>query len=149
MHSPILAPVVALVAWTMVMWLWMYATRIPAMKRAGIESKSRVGNRGGSLDELLPEQAQWKAHNYNHLLTEPTLFYTICIVLALCGHGDGFNLTIAWAYVGLRVAHSLVQAIINRLIARFPLFALSSVCIIILVVRAAIVVCPCDGALTT
>lgn len=149
MHSPILAPVVALVAWTMVMWLWMYVTRLPAMSRAGIDSMNMVGNRGGTLDELLPEQVQWKAHNYNHLLAEPTLFYAICIVLALCGHGDGVNLTIAWAYVGLRIAHSLVQAIVNRVIVRFALFALSSFCIIALVVRAAIAVGCCDGGLTT
>ncbi len=149
MHSPILAPVVALVAWTMVMWLWMYVTRIPAMNRAGIDSANAVGNRFGSLDELLPDTVQWKAHNYNHLLTEPTLFYTICIVLALCGHGDGLNLTIAWAYVGLRIAHSLVQATVNRIIIRFPLFALSSLCIIALVVRAALVVCGCECGVAT
>ena len=33
--------------------------------------------------------------------------------------GDGFNTILAWAYVGLRVAHSIVQATINRVIIRF------------------------------
>ena len=46
--SPILAPVVALVAWTLVMQVWMYAARIPAMRRAGISLKGRRADSRGS-----------------------------------------------------------------------------------------------------
>lgn len=110
-NSPILAPIVALLAWTMVMWLWMYVTRIPAMSVAKIDAKDAVGWTGGHLDEKLPPSVQWKAHNYNHLMDEPTIFYAVALVLALIGQGDGLNLFLAWSYVGLRIAHSLVQAI--------------------------------------
>ena len=82
LYSPILAPVVALVAWTLVMQIWMYATRLPAMRRKGIELKGRRGGRGGQLDGVLEDEVQWKAHNYNHLLEQPTLFYAIAISLA-------------------------------------------------------------------
>ena len=34
-YSPILVPVVALVAWTLVVMAWMVLTRIPAMKKGG------------------------------------------------------------------------------------------------------------------
>ncbi len=138
--SPILQPVIVLVLWTMVVWFWMYATRIPAMRRARIDVPNLRGGRGADLDSLLPPEAQWKAHNYNHLLAEPTLFYAVCIVLAMVGLGDGINLTIAWAYVGLRIVHSLIQATVNRVIYRFAVFALSSLCLIALAVHAAIAV---------
>ncbi|MEH6756730.1 MAG: MAPEG family protein [Parasphingorhabdus sp.] len=140
-NSPILQPVVALIMWTMLMWLWMYVTRIPAMNKAKIDTDalSRTSTASG-LDGLLPPEVQWKAHNYNHLLTEPTLFYAICFVLALVGQGEGLNLTIAWIYVGLRVLHSLIQATVNKVMARFMVFALSSLCIIALTIHAAIAV---------
>jgi hypothetical protein len=139
-NSPILAPMVALILWTMLIWTWMYATRIPAMQQAKIDAATMVGGKGGDLDAVLPANVQWKAHNYNHLLTEPTLFYALCLVLALVDQGNGLNLTIAWVYVGLRVAHSLVQVTINRVLFRFTLFALSSLCIIALAVHAAFAV---------
>jgi hypothetical protein len=139
-NSPILQPVVALILWTMLIWLWMYATRIPAMSKAKIDVANLVGGVGNDLDELLPAETQWKAHNYNHLLTEPTLFYAVSLVLAIVGLGDGLNLYIAWAYVGLRVVHSLIQIMSNRVKYRFLVFLLSSLCIIALAVHAAIAV---------
>ena len=136
----ILQPVVALLAWTMVKWLWMYATRIPAMNKAGIDGTKLVGSDGASLRAKLPETVSWKADNYNHLHEAPTLFYAVAIVLAIIGQGDGFNTMLAWAYFGLRVAHSIVQATVNRVIVRFALFALSSLVLIALILHAAIAV---------
>lgn len=136
----ILGPVVALAAWTMVMWLWMYATRIPAMQRKGIDSKALVGSTPASLDAVLDPKVQWVAHNYNHLHEAPTVFYAIAIVLAMIGQGDNLNATIAWVYVALRIVHSLVQATVNRVILRFGLFALSSIALIMLVTHAAMTV---------
>ena len=136
----ILQPVVALAGWTMVMWLWMYVTRIPAMNRAGIDAKSLTGGTGKSLDEVLPPQIQWKAHNYNHLHEAPTVFYAVALVLAIVGAGDGLNAALGWAYVGLRVLHSVIQATVNRVMARFLVFALSSLVLIALTFHAAIAV---------
>ncbi|RNJ64421.1 MAG: MAPEG family protein [Porphyrobacter sp. IPPAS B-1204] len=136
----ILQPVVALLAWTMVMWVWMYATRIPAMNHAGIDAKNLVGSDGASLRAKLPDSVSWKADNYNHLHEAPTLFYAVAIVLAIIGEGDGFNTQLAWAYVGLRIAHSIVQATVNRVIVRFALFALSSLALMALILHAALVV---------
>ena len=86
---------------------------------------------------MLQEQVQWKAHNYNHLMEQPTLFYAITLSLALLGAGGGFNLYLAWAYVVLRVLHSLVQGTINLIAYRFALFALSSLALIALTLHAA------------
>jgi len=136
----ILKPVVALLAWTMVMWIWMYATRIPAMLKAGLDAKGMVGTTGASLRAQLPDSVSWKADNYNHLHEAPTLFYAVAIVLAVVGAGDGLNTTIAWAYVVLRVLHSLVQATVNRVVLRFTLFALSSLALMALILHAALTV---------
>ena len=138
-YSPILEPVVALVAWSLVMMLWMVATRLPAMKRAGITlSNAPPGARGSQLDGVIDDRVQWKSHNYNHLMEQPTLFYAIAITLALVDMGGGINYWLAWGYVGFRVLHSLVQATINRLSIRTPLFVLASLCLIALTVHAAL-----------
>jgi hypothetical protein len=138
----ILQPVIALTIWTMVMWLWMYVTRIPAMSKAKIAPDD--AQKAGLLDEKLPARVQWKAHNYNHLHEQPTVFYAVAIVLAIIGHGDGMNALLAWIYVGLRVAHSLVQATGNVVMARFVLFALSSLVLIALIFHASISVFAID-----
>ncbi|MFN4114683.1 MAG: MAPEG family protein [Sphingomonadaceae bacterium] len=138
--AAILQPVVALAAWTMVMWLWMYATRIPAMSKAGIDGTKLVGSDGASLRAKLPDTVSWKADNYNHLHEAPTVFYAVALVLALVGAGDGQNALLAWIYVGLRVAHSLVQATANRVLVRFVLFALSSLVLMALIAKAALAV---------
>jgi hypothetical protein len=136
----ILGPVVALAAWTMVMWLWMYATRLPAMTAAKVDPDKLVKDPAASLDTLLPAEVQWKAHNYNHLHEAPTVFYAVALVLAIIGQGDGLNAQIAWVYVGLRVVHSIVQATVNKVAVRFGLFALSSFALIALVLHAALAV---------
>ena len=137
MYSPILAPVVALVAWTLVMMVWMMVTRFAAMRRKGISLKGRVGSRTGALEGVIEDQVNWKAHNYTHLVEQPTLFYAVAIALALMDFGGGINLILAWAYVGLRVAHSLVQATVNIVLYRFILWVLSSLALIGLTVHAA------------
>ncbi len=141
MNSAILQPVVALAAWTMVVWIWMYATRLPALGRAGIDAKNMIGSTGGGLrDDLVAkgeEKASWVADNYNHLHEAPTVFYAVSLVLAMIGQGDNLNATIAWAYVGLRVAHSLVQIFSNRVLVRFGLFVLSTLALLMLVTHAA------------
>ncbi|MGL5838766.1 MAG: MAPEG family protein [Sphingorhabdus sp.] len=141
-HSPILQPVVALAAWTMLIWIWLYATRLPAMGRAGIDGAAMVGSTGAGLRADLiakgEQKASWVADNYNHLHEAPTVFYAIGIVLAIIGQGDGLNATIAWLYVSLRVAHSLLQIISNRVVVRFLLFALSTLALMALVLHAAI-----------
>lgn len=132
----ILAPVATLAAWSMVMWLWMYATRIPAMQRAKIDAKGLVGTTGRTLDHVLPAEVQWKAHNYNHLMEQPTVFYAVALALAVGGQGDGLNAQIAWGYVVLRILHSLVQVTINKVMLRFAIFMLASLALVALCVHA-------------
>ncbi len=136
-YSPILAPVVALIAWSLVMMLWMVATRLPAMRKAGITlGNARPGSRGQQLDGVIDERTQWKSHNYNHLMEQPTLFYAIALTLALMDFGGVINNWLAWGYVALRVLHSIVQATVNTLSLRTPLFGLASLCLLGLTLHA-------------
>ena len=139
MHSEILQPVVALCAWTMVMWFWMYITRIPALSKVPPETLAEIKMGTKTLDQILPPQVQWKAHNYNHLHEAPTVFYAVALALALLGAGNGLNAQIAWFYVGMRVVHSLIQATVNHEMYRFLAFLLSSFALMALIVRAGLV----------
>ena len=140
MDVHILQPVVVLVAWTLVMLVWLVVTRVPALKTAGIDINTVTGGHPGTLDKVLPERTQWKAHNYMHLVEQPTLFYAVCGVIALTGTGYGANLWLAWAYVLLRIAHSLVQATTNRVRYRFALFGLSTLMLVALTLHAGMAV---------
>ena len=78
----ILQPVVALAIWTMVMWAWMYATRIPAMSKAKVDVNELARQpTAAGLDAQLPPEVQRKAHNYNHLHEQPTVFYAVAVML--------------------------------------------------------------------
>jgi hypothetical protein len=131
-QADILQPLAVLAMWTMVIWVWLYATRLPAMGKTKIDAANWVGGTGKDLDDVLPAKVQWIAHNYNHLHEAPTVFYAVALALAMIGQGDGLNATIAWAYVALRIVHSLFQALVNRVPVRFVIFVLSSLCLIAL-----------------
>ena len=137
-YSPLLAPLVALVAWTLVVMAWMAVTRFATFKKMGITlGNIPPGSRGVNLEGKAPDEVQWKAHNYIHLMEQPTIFYAIALTLALMDMGGGINYWLAWGYVGLRMAHSLVQALLNIVAIRFTLFALASLCLLGLTVHAA------------
>jgi hypothetical protein len=136
--QPILAPVMALVLWSFVMWAWLYATRIPAIRRLKIEFDPR--RPASDFDALMPPEVRWKADNYNHLMEQPTIFYATALTLAFLGLGAGLNLWLAWTYVALRIVHSLVQATVNVILLRFAIFMVASVVLLFMALRAAVYV---------
>jgi hypothetical protein len=138
MENTILAPAAVLVVWTLIMLMWTALTRFPAIAKSGMDiSKTPPGGRGQDLDGVLPPNVQWKSHNYTHLLEQPTIFYATVVILALSGQGGGINTTLAWAYVALRVVHSIWQATVNTIIpVRFGLFLLSTICLLVMAINA-------------
>ena len=134
--QPMLAPVIALVAWTAVMWGWMYATRIPAILRLRIKLDGNLPR--GEQMATLPPRVRWKADNYNHLLEQPILFYAIGLSLALLGDTSTVSVALAWSYVALRIVHSLWQATVNRVPVRSAIFGLSTICLFALALLAVI-----------
>ena len=126
MNAPILAPAAILILWSLIMLIWLAATRLPALSKAGLDL-SGAGGRGQDIDPQLPPSVAWRSHNYAHLMEQPTLFYAVVVLLTLVGQGDGLNAQLAWAYVGIRIAHSLWQALVNTVPIRFGLFILSTI----------------------
>ncbi len=131
-ESPLILPVLALVGWTFVMWIWMYATRIPAIQKANLDM-DELARTGAKLE--LPAEIARVADNYNHLHEQPTIFYAVALAAAVMGLNDDITNLLAWSYVGVRVLHSLVQATRNVIMVRFSIFAVGSVVLFFLFVR--------------
>ncbi len=136
LQTQILAPAALLVLWSLIMLNWMALTRLPPLfsQPGGLGSAKR-GGRGQDLEGVLSDSVQWKSHNYTHLMEQPTIFYATVFILALAGF-NATDVTLAWAYVGLRIAHSLWQAMVNTIPVRFTLFLISTLCLLILAVHA-------------
>ena len=102
------------------------------------------------MNKKIPPYARWSADNYNHLMEQPTQFYAITLVMALLAKTGPpgvkaslvtkTDLYLAWTYVGLRVVHSLVQILGNKIMRRFQIFITSSVVLAAMTVRAGIAV---------
>ena len=124
-----LAPILALIIWTLIIWCWMYATRIPAMQKAKIEPQAAA--HPGALDGL-PAGVRVVADNYNHLHEQPTIFYALMVFAGLTGGGDALMLNLAYGYVGMRVLHSLVQVLSPKVALRFLIFSLGSILLFVM-----------------
>ena len=136
MQAQMLAPAAVLVLWSLIMLLWVSFTRFPAMNKAGMTAGNATpGGRGADLEKVLPANVNWKSHNYTHLMEQPTIFYPTVVILAVMGAG-AIDVALAWAYVLIRIVHSLWQALVNRLPVRITLFTLSTLCLLVLAIRA-------------
>jgi hypothetical protein len=136
MQAQMLAPAAVLVLWTLIVLLWVLATRLPAFGKAGVDmSKAAPGGRYQDMESAMPERVNWKSHNYTHLMEQPTIFYPAVVVIAMMGAG-GIDVLLAWIYVGLRIAHSLWQGLVNTIPVRVTLFLLSTIALIALAIRA-------------
>jgi uncharacterized MAPEG superfamily protein len=139
MPESLLAPGAVLALWTLIMLGWVAATRFPALAKSGIDLKAAPpGGRGADLENILPPQVNWKSHNYTHLLEQPTLFYAVIVFLHLSGGSTDLTRGLAWAYLILRIVHSLWQARVNRVPIRFAIFGLSTFCLLALSLLAVI-----------
>ncbi len=136
MEAKMLAPAAALVAWSLIMLVWLAATRLPPLfKQPGGLGAAKPGGRGQDLEGVLPDSINWKSHNYTHLMEQPTLFYAVVVILAMMGPNAG-DVAIAWGYVALRIVHSIWQATVNKVSVRFTLFILSTICLLLLAIHA-------------
>ena len=128
----LLTPVMVLAGWTLVILVWLYATRIPAMSKANIDPQDALE---GDLSSKIPLKVRQVADNYNHLLEQPPLFYAVALAIAVMDHVDTIAVDAAWAYVGLRMVHSLVQCTYHKVMHRWALFMLSSAALAVMVVN--------------
>ena len=132
----IMTPVLALVVWTLVVLVWLYIRRIPAMRKAGIDPAKIKGSESFAGLPPMNPKAVWVADNYNHLHEQPTIFYALCVYTHLVGPGnDALVVGLAWAYVGIRIVHSLIQVTTNYVPLRFAIFNIGSLMLMIIAAR--------------
>jgi hypothetical protein len=139
MQAQMLAPAAVLAVWSLIVLLWIMPARFGAVARMTDKSAlpKKIGMRGNDLEGVLPDQANWPAHNYTHLMEQPTVFYPTVLILAVMGPG-ALDVALAWTYVGLRIVHSIWQNLVNTIPVRFGLFITSTVVLIVLAIRAVI-----------
>jgi len=121
--APVLLPAVALVAWTAVVWIWMYVMRISVIRRERIPTQALADRERGR--KLLAEATK-PADNLANLFELPVLFYVGLIVFHVTGTADGTVLAMGWSYVALRIVHSIIHITYNRVLHRFTVYVLSS-----------------------
>ena len=133
----ILGPAAVLVLWTLVVLVWLVATRFPAFAKAGVDVKNtQPGGRYVDVEAEMPAKVNWVSHNYTHLMEQPTIFYAVVAILAIAGDTSAVSLGAAWAYVGLRIVHSLWQGLVNIVKVRIVIFSLSTLCLWVLAINA-------------
>lgn len=131
----ILWPVAALAAWTLCMLLLMAFRRI----RSALDHSVHPREYALGESERVPDSIALVNRNYMNLLELPVLFHVACILAVLVQASSPTMIGLAWAYVALRVVHSLVHVTCNRVVYRLAVFAASNVVLIgmwILLVRA-------------
>ena len=135
MTHAMLLPVAVLAAWSLVMWTWMLATRVPAMGKARMHPEKAKHARSEAYNAL-PSSVRQVADNYNHLMEQPTIFYALALALAVSGSVGLVDVGLAWAYVAIRIIHSIWQATANKVMIRFYLFIASTLVLFPLAGRA-------------
>jgi hypothetical protein len=137
MQAQILAPAAVLVLWSVIMLFWLAGVRLPALKKAGIDLGARPGGRGQDLEGQVEPRINWPAHNYSHLMEQPTVFYAVVAIIAIMGPGAA-DVLAAWIYVALRIVHSIWQATVNQVPIRFLIFIAATFALVFLAIRAVI-----------
>lgn len=135
----LLLPAAVLVVWTMIMGIWMFSDRMKLFKRHNINLNEHPGARGADIARIVGPKEDWPAHNYAHLLEQPTIFYATIAILALSTFTP-LDVALAWAYVVIRIVHSVFQATVNKVPVRGMIFGLSSLVMTVLGVRALLAV---------
>lgn len=141
-----LGPIFFLNIWTLIMEVVMYYYRLPIFVKLDVTSKPDLTIE--QINRQVPPSVRWKADNFNNLMEQPMNFYVVVLATALghywkgesVGGGHITDLTLAWTYVGLRLLHSYMQCMGNRVAKRFYVFLTSSVVLSVLTARGALMV---------
>lgn len=134
MKSEILYPMVALAGLTFVVLLLIPIARFRAAWRGRVTAADfRYGE-----SPNVPGQVSLPNRNLMNLLELPVLFYVVCLAFYVTGKLDAAALYLAWAYVGLRAAHSVIHLTYNNVFHRLSAFAASNVVLVALWIHWAV-----------
>ena len=117
----------------MVIMIWMFALRISAAGAMKLDMQDAAHVKNVNW----PTNVAQVSENYAHLFEQPVLFYATAITIAVMGHGDSVAVNAAWAFVVLRVFHSLIQCTFNNVTLRFVVFLASWAALLVMIIREA------------
>lgn len=127
----IFGPVCVLVLWTGFVVLLTGLRRILAVRAGRITA--HAFKLGESPD--VPPDVAVVNRNFMNLLEMPVLFYIGCLAFYVTHHVNPAVLVLAWLYVALRLAHSIVHLGSNRIVLRLAAFAASNFVLLAIWVR--------------
>jgi hypothetical protein len=133
-QSTIFVPFFAMVLLTLIVWVYMYARRIPFIQRNNL-LQQQLGP--SELARISPPAVSNPSDNLKNLFEIPTIFYALTLYLYVTHSVDSTYLVAAWIFVLFRALHSLVHCTINIVLLRFWLYAVSTVALWFLAIRAA------------
>ena len=120
----ILNPMLAMMAWSGLIVAILLMTRIPVVIAQW--GNLQFAKHSDELRPKMSEKFRYITDNYNHIFEQPTLFYAVLIYIQLADTANKTNISLAWAYVFLRVVHSSIQLTSNNVSWRAASFAASS-----------------------
>lgn len=129
----IFLPVAALAIWTFCVLLLVPLRRF----RASFAGKVGPGDFRYGESARVPGEVSLPNRNYMNLLELPVLFYVLALTLFVTGRVDGTYVAMAWAFVALRVVHTLVHIAYNNVFHRLTIFALANVVLLVMWLRFA------------
>src|SRR5688572_2401020 len=131
-QADIFAPFIGVMLLTLVIWLYMYAMRIPFIMRSKLTPQQLTPL---EFTRLSPPQVLNPSDNLKNLFELPTIFYTVVLYLYATQQVDGGYLIAAWMFFGFRVLHSVVHCTFNLVPLRFWLYAISAMALWFMVLR--------------
>ena len=117
-QTALLTPILVLVLWTFAVFLVLAFGRVKYTKNPQDAAHSK------DLKGTMPDWVERAADNYNHLFEQPVAFYALTLCIAVINDFDSFMVQLAWAFVVLRIMHSLVQLTFNLVVLRFFIFVM-------------------------
>ena len=134
-QTAIFGPFFATVALTFAVWIYLFVRRIPFINANMTPAELAVP---GRLAALSPPEVSNPSDNFKNLFEVPVLFYALALYLFVTNEVDAVGVTAAWVFVVFRALHSLVHCTFNHVMLRFALYAISTLAVFFIAVRAAI-----------
>jgi len=134
-QSAIVGPFMTMMLLTLIVWIYMYAKRIPLIQKSKIDPNTLTA---AELTRISPPSVSNPSDNLKNLFELPTLFYGLVLYLFVVNKVDETYLIAAWTFAGFRVLHSAVHCTVNIVMLRFWLYCISALALWFMVIRAAL-----------
>ena len=133
-QQAIFGPFFGLMILTIVVWIYMYYLRLSFIARNKIDPQSLATSE--EVVGLIPANINTPSENLINLFELPVLFYATCLYLYVTLQVDISNLVLAYAFLVLRIGHSVIHCTYNKVMHRFYLYILSSMILWVFIILA-------------